>query len=993
MDRNAETIFHEARAIADPTERSRFLESACRDDPAMLARVRALLDADAAAGGFLNTADRPAGDQNATILQDRPVGRVPGIERSGDLIGRYKLLELIGEGGFGSVWMAEQREPVRRRVALKVIKLGMDTKQVVARFEAERQALAMMDHPNIARVLDGGSTETGRPYFVMELVRGVPLLEYCTKHGVDTRTRLELFVRVCQAIQHAHQKGIIHRDIKPSNVLVTMHDGVPVPKVIDFGIAKATNSELTQRTLFTEHRQIIGTPAYMSPEQAELSGLDVDTRSDIYSLGVLLYELLTGTTPFAPDELLSKGFAEMMRIIREVEPARPSTRLSMLSKHASGTTGAPGDPLEIRRIGALVRGDLDWIVMKCLEKDRRRRYETANALAADIDRHLSDQPVTAGPPSARYRLGKFVKRNRTGVLAGGLIALLLVLGVIGTTAGMLRAIDEKKRADAAAQGESEQRELAEASARAAREQAERAVEAEARAQRRADELQQLADFQALQLQKINPQTMGIRLRRDLLGAVADADREAVRSALMGVNFTSVAMGVLSENLFEDTISTIDDQFADQPLVRALLLQSAAVIMRELGLLELAIGPQERSLALRREHLGDEHPETLSSIGHYGVLLQRLGRLEEAERFELEALEGRRRVLGEDHPATLLSLTHYGMLLRAQGRLSEAEPVYQEALESRRRVLGDRHPDTLVSLNNMGVLMEDYGRYEEAERYHRESVVLREALHGPDDPHTLTAKSNLAGVLSALQRLDESEALEREALAGFRTIHGDDHPETIVSLRNLGNILFANQKYDESEAISREAIERSERLLGPDHVSTILAKNNLARLLSDTDRRQEAMPYLREITESTRRTLGDEHYMSLGSMYNLSATHLELGNAEEEFAILGEAASIARRASAQQHWIAGIVLRSYAASLRDRERFAEAEPKVLDAIKVFDATMGPDSEHALRSVSLAITLYQSWHEAEPGDGHDAAAERWQAELERRRAPESGERDSG
>ncbi len=362
-------------------------------------------------------------------------------EKPSTVIGRYKLLELIGEGGFGSVFMAEQREPVKRRVALKIIKLGMDTRQVIARFEAERQALAMMDHPNIAKVLDAGATDTGRPYFVMELVRGVPILEYCDTEKLDTKSRLELFISVCNAIQHAHQKGIIHRDIKPSNVLVTLHDGKPVVKVIDFGIAKATNFELTERTLFTQHRQMIGTPAYMSPEQAEMSGLDIDTRSDVYSLGVLLYELLTGTTPFDTKELLEKGYAEMMRIIREVEPHKPSTRLSTLGDTATRT--AQLRHTDIRKLGAILRGDLDWIVMKCLEKDRSRRYDTANALAVDVQNHLSGEPVVAAPPSAAYRLRKFVRRNwiRPGFVAGAAVAFILVAVPVATiTVGVVAAM-------------------------------------------------------------------------------------------------------------------------------------------------------------------------------------------------------------------------------------------------------------------------------------------------------------------------------------------------------------------------------------------------------------------------------------------------------------------------------------------------------------------------------------------------------------------------
>src|SRR5262245_26359994 len=426
---------------ASPQDRSAILDRECGDDGELRREVESLLDARTQA--LLRTAGA-AHSLAATITES-----APSAERPGDMVGRYKLLERIGEGGFGAVWMAEQREPVKRRVALKVIKLGMDTRQVIARFEAERQALALMDHPHIAKVFDAGATEAGRPYFVMEYIKGVPILEYCDTAALDTRARLSLFMSVCHAIQHAHQKGSIHPDIKPSNVLVTMHDGVPVPKVIDFGIAKATSSELTTKTFFTEHRQMIGTPAYMSPEQAEMSGLDIDTRSDIYSLGVLLYELLTGTTPFDTEELTSKDYAEMMRIIREVEPHKPSTRLSSLGDTAARTAQQrhAGD---IKKLGLILRGDLDWIVMKCLEKDRTRRYETASGLAADIRRHLDDETVTAGAPSAGYKLRKFVKRNRARVIAAGVVAGALLLGVVGTTTGMIWALNEKDRATAEA---------------------------------------------------------------------------------------------------------------------------------------------------------------------------------------------------------------------------------------------------------------------------------------------------------------------------------------------------------------------------------------------------------------------------------------------------------------------------------------------------------------------------------------------------------------
>jgi len=416
-------LFIQALEHPSARERAAFLAGACGQDLALRGRVEALLARSEGLGGFL---EKPVVSP-AAVGVNCADGTVDGgafTEKLGDRIGRYKLLEKIGEGGCGVVYMAEQEEPIRRRVAFKVIKLGMDTKQVIARFEAERQALALMDHPNIAKVLDAGATDTGRPYFVMELVRGIKITDYCDQNNLSTEERLKLFVQVCHAIQHAHQKGIIHRDIKPSNILVTLHDGVPVPKVIDFGIAKATGPRLTDKTLFTAFQQFIGTPAYMSPEQAEMSGLDVDTRSDIYALGVLLYELLTGQTPFESKELAQAGLEEILRCIREIEPPKPSTRLSRLEQQEQTTT-AQRRATEMPKLIRSLRGDLDWIVMKCLEKNRTRRYETANGVAQDIERHLKQEPVIARPPSTAYRVEKFVRRNKA--MVGAVVAVAVVV--------------------------------------------------------------------------------------------------------------------------------------------------------------------------------------------------------------------------------------------------------------------------------------------------------------------------------------------------------------------------------------------------------------------------------------------------------------------------------------------------------------------------------------------------------------------------------------
>jgi serine/threonine protein kinase len=561
-------------------------------------------------------------------------------ETTGDRIGRYKLLEQIGEGGCGVVYVAQQEEPVRRQVALKVIKLGMDTRQVIARFEAERQALALMDHPNIAKVLDGGSTQTGRPFFVMELVKGVRITDYCDRNNLSTTQRLNLFIKVCQAIQHAHQKGIIHRDIKPSNVLVALHDGVAVPKVIDFGIAKATTGHwLTDKTVHTAIDQFIGTPAYMSPEQAELTRLDIDTRSDIYALGVLLYELLTGKTPFDSKRLFEAGLDEVRRIIREEEPPRPSTCISTLNAQEQ-TALARRHASEPPKVLGIIRGDLDWIVMKTLEKDRNRRYETANGLARDIERFIGNEPVAARPPSTVYRFQKLVRRNKLAVGAAGAVALALLLGLAIATWALVNERESRKEAE-------HQRHLAESN--------------QNKAQAEAAKSQQVAHFLEEMLAGIDP-------------AVASGQDT-----------------IWLREILQKTAGRVGKGLKGDPEVEAELRDTIGSVYYAMGDYKPAAEMDQTALELRQQVFGPKHPLVAKSMDHLGLVLWRQGKFPEATSMFRGALAMQKQFHNGPDLDIVATLNHLATVLNSTRNLPEAETLLREAVEMDRKLRGEDDP--------------------------------------------------------------------------------------------------------------------------------------------------------------------------------------------------------------------------------------------------------------------------------------------------------------
>jgi serine/threonine protein kinase len=588
------------------------------------------------------------------------LARPPIEEQAGVILaGKYKLIEHIGQGGMGSVWMAQQQEPVKRLVAVKLIKSGQDSGTILTRFEAERQTLALMDHPNIAKVLDAGTTgepatpgasapgPVGRPFFVMELVKGVSITQYCDDHKLTLRQRLELFVPVCQAIQHAHQKGVIHRDIKPSNVLVALYDDRPVPKVIDFGLAKATGAQLTEQTLLTGFGALVGTPQYMSPEQATLDNLDIDTRSDIYSLGVVLYELLAGSPPFRKKELEQAGMLEVLRVIREEEPPWPSTRLSSDQTLPSLAAKRGTEPAKLTR---LLRGELDWIVMKALEKERSRRYETANGLAMDIQRYLADEPVLAGPPSAAYRLRKFVKRNKGRVLAGVLVLLALVAGIIGTTIGLVRAEAARQEAEAARQAEAEHAE----GERRAKLDAQHAAERERQARRAAQEKEKLAVAAAERERRAKEAEAAQRQRAEQVANLLQGVFRKLDPRLEKKGWSLKEQMVAQ---LDAVAARLDKEFAEQPLVRAGLRDALGQAQLGLGQAQKAVVLLEQAVAERQKHLGPDHPDTLASMNNLARAYQDAGQLDRALPLLEETLAKRKAKLGPDHPATLTSMNN------------------------------------------------------------------------------------------------------------------------------------------------------------------------------------------------------------------------------------------------------------------------------------------------------------------------------------------------
>jgi serine/threonine protein kinase/tetratricopeptide (TPR) repeat protein len=989
--RNLKAVFNEALDRPAGPERSAFLDEACREDAALRAQVEQLLgDADRV-GRFLEAPPGCPDPGKSALNPSQRAEEGPFDQRlaetlavgPGSRIGPYELIEKIGEGGMGVVYMAVQEKPVRRSVALKIIKLGMDTDQVIARFEAERQALALMDHQNIARVLDVGTTATGRPFFVMDLVKGDPITEYCDRNRLSPKERLELFAPVCQAIQHAHQKGIIHRDVKPSNVLVTHYDpGAPgVPKVIDFGVAKAIDQRQSERTMFTQFGQVVGTLEYMSPEQAGIGAIDVDTRSDIYSLGVLLYELLTGSTPLERANLREAAYMEILRRIREDDPPRPSMRLSN-SRDTLPSISAQRQTEPVR-LTRLVRGELDWIVMKALDKDRTRRYETASGFARDIERYLAGDAVEAGPPGATYRLRKLARKHRIALATAGAFAVLLLLAVAISTYLAIRITRSE---------------------RLVRRERDRAVDAEGKAQA------SLVKLREEQKKTKQSESEALAVLEFFKTKVLAAARPKGEEGGLGIDATIRAA-------VDSSALGIEKSFAGQPALEASIRDTLGQSYIVLGDPALAIHHHSRALGLRRQVLGADDPDTLTSISSLATAYWSAGRLADALALHEEALKGRQATLGPDHADTLESMGSLAVAYHDAGQLAAALPLYEETIKRLKPELGPDHPNRLTYLNNLASGYQDAGRLAEALPLFEEILKRRRATLSADHRHTLISMSNLARAYKDAGRLAEAIPLHEETLKRQKATLGLDHANTLTSMSDLALAYRDAGRPGEAVPLLDDALKRRRGTLDPDHPDTLLTMNNLALAYKDTGRLNEALTLYEDTLKRTKAKLGPEHNLTLQVMKNLGAAYEAAGRQKEALPLFEAALKVREATLGPDHpntlnsmtqlaraylgdkpeqaepllrqtvailskkdpdnWQSFDVQSMLGASLLGQKKYAEAEPFLLagyDGMKARQAKIpGPSQKRLAAAGARIVALYGAW-------GKPDKALEWRKKLE-------------
>jgi serine/threonine protein kinase/tetratricopeptide (TPR) repeat protein len=881
----AKSVFLAASEIADVAERAAYVDRECGSDQELRARVVALLRVH-------DASPQREPRQSATQANDEGTRtQEPGDTTAfvGALIsGKYKLVEELGEGGMGHVYMAQQTEPIRRAVAVKVIKSGMDSKSVLARFEAERQALAMMDHPNIARVLDAGVTDSGRPFFVMELIKGMPITGFCDDRKLTLRQRLELFVPVCQAIQHAHQKGIIHRDIKPSNVLVALYDDRPVPKVIDFGIAKAVGQPLTDRTLMTGFGTVVGTPEYMSPEQASFNQNDVDTRSDVYALGVLLYELLTGGTPIDRKSLGKAALLEVLRIVREVEVPRPSDKLSTLDTLPNIAASRGIEPAKLSK---LLRGELDWVLLKALEKDRTRRYDTVNGLTRDIQRYLADEVVEARPPRAGYRLRKFVRRHKGQVIAASLVFFALIAGIAVATLGLIEARQQAEAKELARKAEEEQRLLAEEKRREA--------ETNLAFATKGNEILGSV-FKGLDLQK----------KYDTVGELRAA---------------------LGENL-KKAVADVEGSAIGDPLTVAKLQYTLGASLNSLGDYPSAIAVTEKAFATRKSLLGPDHPETLNTAACLGECYRYAGMIDLALPLLYETVKLMKTKQSLENVNTLMTMNHLASAYRDAGKHELALSILEEVVGVAKAKFGPNNRKTLLFMNNLANSYEENKQDSRAVALYEEVLPATKIVFGPKHSSTCATLNNLGSAYLKSGELDKALPMLEESYRVMKDTVGPTHPDTVACMGNLAHAYKLAGKLELAQLLFKEALELFRAKLAPDHPHVLSCMNYLGGAYRDDGKPEKALPLFEENFRLTKAKFGPHDPKTLGCMNNLAAIYWSLKQLDKSVPLYEETLRLKIEKLGRDDPDTQLTMANLGVNYKDSDRVEEAIPLLEEAYR-------------------------------------------------------------